>query len=427
MSRFRTGLLRVWVLALLLGAGAGCLDAVVGYPCAAGFTVCGSSCVNLQSSADNCGACGNPCEGRCVEGLCLPSIDAGGDPGSDAGGDPGGDAGGDPGADAGQVDPGLDAAPADGPDTRIDAGADRRSDGALRDATEASSDAGTPDVSSDAGAPDAPEPDASAVDLPPDEPPPDAEPPLSCDGNLQVCGARCVQTEEDPDHCGGCGNRCSSGLCVAAVCQAQGVGHLVVIGHDYVNNRPGMNNLLGNAILLAPTSPTAVLVYEGDAARAAIDGANVAINQVTSARGRGWTRTVASANEVVARLSQHEVFLIYAQDMTDDSGLIQLGQDWAAALSAFIASGKTIVLLDGDTSQHSGTYQILEAAGLFTANARIAVTGQSLTVVAAGDAVALNVPRSYLAEFTSVGFDTDDSVKVVETTTDLAVVIHRVF
>ena len=41
MSRLQTGLGRVWVLALLLGAAAGCHDAVVGYPCATGFTACG--------------------------------------------------------------------------------------------------------------------------------------------------------------------------------------------------------------------------------------------------------------------------------------------------------------------------------------------------------------------------------------------------
>ena len=254
---------------------------------------------------------------------------------------------------------------------------------------------------------------------------PDTQPPISCDGNFQVCGARCADGG-NPDQLRWLRHPLLGGLYVGRL-QAQGVGGLVVIGHDYVNNRPGMNNLLGNAVLLAPTSPTAVLVYVGDAAPEAVDGPNSAINQVTTARGRGWTRTVASADEVVARLPQHDVFLIYAQDMTDDTGLNQLGQDWAAALSAFLASGKTIVLLDGDTTQHSGTYQILQAAGLFTTNARIAITGRLLTVTGAGDAVALNVPRSYLAEFTSVGFDTDEGVKVVETSSDLAVVLHRVF
>ena len=51
---------------------------------------------------------------------------------------------------------------------------------------------------------------------------------------LTNCSEQCVNLTDDPDNCGSCANRCSSGLCLGGVCQQQGVGHVVVIGHDYV-------------------------------------------------------------------------------------------------------------------------------------------------------------------------------------------------
>jgi hypothetical protein len=40
--------------------------------CATGTTVCGAQCVNLQTSAANCGRCGNAYGGRvCVAGACA--------------------------------------------------------------------------------------------------------------------------------------------------------------------------------------------------------------------------------------------------------------------------------------------------------------------------------------------------------------------
>jgi hypothetical protein len=42
--------------------------------CAAGLTVCGTDCANLQSNRNHCGACGNACAaGRvCIAGTCAP-------------------------------------------------------------------------------------------------------------------------------------------------------------------------------------------------------------------------------------------------------------------------------------------------------------------------------------------------------------------
>jgi hypothetical protein len=76
---------------------------------------------------------------------------------------------------------------------------------------------------------------------------------------------------------------------------------------------------------------------------------------------------------------------------------------------------------------NAGTYQILTTAALFAATARADVTGQTLTVVAGGDAVAVRVPRTYRAEMSSVAFTTLEAVKVVQTMAGDAVVIHKFF
>ncbi len=367
-----------WLL-LALCAIAGCFDAVVGYPCATGFSTCGELCVDLQSSTANCGACGQTCAGVCVAGSCQPAIDGGAVDGPE---------------DASNVDAATDAGPSDRPVDKAPVDA--------------------PAVV------DAPPADASQTDASPDTA-------IACDGGMTVCGSRCVLLDRDPDNCGGCGKVCTSGLCMGSVCQAEGVGHLVVIGHDFIVNRAGMNNLIGNAVLLTPSNQVTVLAYEGAARPGAIAGANAAIDQVTAARGRAWTRTTAAAGQVAALLSAHDVFLIYAQEMTDDTGLIQLGKDWASALTAFLTGGKTVILLDGESARHGGTYQIAEAAGLITVDARAVVTGDILTVVAPGDAVSLNVPRNYRAEMTSVAFDSPDTVRVVASPGGDAVVIHRIY
>ena len=244
---------------------------------------------------------------------------------------------------------------------------------------------------------------------------------------LTNCSERCVNLTDDPDNCGGCAIRCGSGLCLGGACQLEGVGHVVVIGHDYVVNRTGMNNIIGNSVFLSGDDPVTVLTYEGAASPESITGTNFAIDQVANARGRRWTRQVAQRGDVAAGLATADTFLIYAQQGASDATLLQLGIDWGSTLRTFVNSGHTVVVLDGPSTNNMGTFQILTTALLFTALGRTEVTGQTLSVVAGGDAVAVRVPRSYRAEMASVAFTTLEAVKVIQTMTGEAVVIHKIF
>ena len=239
---------------------------------------------------------------------------------------------------------------------------------------------------------------------------------LVCAAEESVCGRQCENLATDPDNCGFCGNPCASGLCSNGQCEAAGTGRAIVIGHDYLRNRPAMNRILGNAVFLWPVNPVRLLVYEGGANATAIAGADAAIAQVANATGRHAVRTVAAASDVPALLASTDVFLIYGQELADDTTLNQLGSDWSAALLAFMTGGGTVVLLDASYAGNSGTCQILAQPGLFQVTRASATTGDVCTVVARGDALSTGLPRTYLCEQNSTSFvvtDLSNNVTVV--------------
>jgi hypothetical protein len=422
-------------VALALGTAiSGCLSPLVGGDCKEGHSVCGSRCIDLRSDPQNCGQCGQVCTGICAQGMCVGNPD-----GQVSDGRPGLDASSDarPLRDAGDF---RDVDGSGGGDDAGTGGGDAGG-GGPGDAGTGSGDGGGP---SDASIPDAqscplgekfcagqcvdPETDrnhcgdcgnqcqidhvCSAGTCSP-----------VCEAPTSACGPICVDRSNDPDHCGTCDNVCSSGLCAGGTCQGALPGHIVVIGHDYTTTLSGMNRLVGNAVFLPRIATPRVLVYEGDATSAAVQGANGAINQVAAELGRTWTRTAVTANDVSFQLANHDAFLIYNQENSTDGELAALGTLWQTALGQFLARGGVVVLLDG-AGAHSGTYQILNQAGLLDITGRTDITGSSLMVVDPGDAVATGVPSPYSAEMSSVRFAGTSADVVVSDGTG-PVVIHR--
>ncbi|MGF1466338.1 MAG: MXAN_6577-like cysteine-rich protein [Sandaracinaceae bacterium] len=412
-------------LAVLGAAPLACASPIVGDRCRSGLTACAGQCVDLRSSAEHCGACGGTCAGEqlCVDGTCRVDGDGGverpdgslvdaevGDGGTPDGSRP----------DAALPDGALpDGALADGsvpdggtadlgPPPGCDLG-ELRCDDACFDPMTDPRHCGGCDRACDA--------DEFCIEGM-------CEP--ACDPPLTLCGRACVHLSDDADHCGRCRNACVSGLCFGGDCVTPTVGHVVVIGHNYEVGRTGINRVVGNAVFLASGATVRVLVHDAESALASVDGTDRAIDQVATERGRSWTKvTYTRADDVPFLLSTVDAFLIYAQAEATDASLEDLGRRWARALETFLQSGGVVVLLEDASSANTGTYGVLQEAGVFTATGRVDISASVLQIAAPGDAVALGVPLTYRGETVTVRFTGTTDPTVVARSGD-PVVIHRI-
>lgn len=448
------------LLGLLLLAAA-CGSPVVGAECRPGYEVCEGRCADLLHDRSNCGACGVQCQvgEACLDGVCVESfldggfpdgdVDAARDAGPDAprDADPGdanqGDGAGFPDAGDGSIQDGGDGGPRDATVGDADQGDGSPTDGSMGDGSTSDGsmgDAGPSPCPCDLG-----ELCCDGVCVRPDRDPNHCggcgltcDPgdvcaggtcSPGCDPPRELCRGLCVDVStSDPDNCGGCGIRCPTGICIDGACSEGVPGHVVLIGHSYRTSRLAMRRVAGNAVFMALGATVRVLVYPGGALRSAINGVDQAIDEGAATRGRAWTRTEAAGpEEVPTLLSDADVFVVYAQARSDDATLTTLGADWSAALMTFLLRGGVVVVFDGGGS-HSGTWQILDSAGLMSIAGRTDISLDNVQLVAPADAVATGASVRYRAERESVSFTTTDEVEVFEhIDTGEPVVIHRVF
>lgn len=416
--QWRLRALTFFLAAVPLWALAGCGSPIVGQSCADGFTRCGDRCVDLSADPGHCGTCSLSCSAGdvCASGDCAPAdggvFDAGdagdaempdaGDGGLGDGGTPDGSMGDGSMGDGGLPDGGLP----DGGSCVCDLGELCCDLGCVRPQSDPNDcggcgiRCGAAEVCS-AGA-------CAAV----------------CDPGFTFCSGRCFDLANDPNHCGSCTLSCPSGICIEGACEAATGGHLVVIGHDYRNSRRDMNRIVGNAVFLARGAPVRVLVYEGSSRSTSLTGVDRAIDQTAVATGRTWTRTVTDIGKAPLLLADADVFVLPSQQDAADAVLAEAGGEWSLALRSFLRGGGVVVLMDGGSTINAGTWQILDAAGLFSATGIVDVSLDNLTVIQRTDAVALGMPAMYRAERSSVRFLTTEGTVVV-THPGGPVVIHR--
>jgi hypothetical protein len=424
-------------IAATIATGCGAEDGLVGGDCAAGYTQCGLSCVDLENDPSNCGACGHACPAgvACVDGTCGgTALD--GAMLADAEGSEDGSLG-----DAfvipdGEIcdtsDPGrISCRPRPRPDGASDG--DGSEEGSAEDATsgDGNPNAGDGTTTTDGSASDATLADACA---------PPYDTPASCgscgnvcvapasvcdpeDGGFQCadlcsppltdCSGECVDLTSDPNNCGSCGNRCQSQYCYLSMCQGILAGNIMVIGHDFQKTKPGDEEalLLTNSVFYNAGAVSLVSYEHYADAPTVANGLSILSRYATA---QHITLTVQSTSSDTA-LANDTTFagvsavIVWDQPNAPAGTLGTLGTSWAPHLSKFVQRGGIAIGLDADRG-------VAEMPGLFTNAALLAVTGHGqvmagspANVPLAGLAVARGMTSVYAVEQNTAWFTTSEA------------------
>ena len=221
-----------------------------------------------------------------------------------------------------------------------------------------------------------------------------------CAAPLSQCGLACVDLTSDPLNCGRCGHVCATGLCSASMCVGAVPGHVVAIGHDYTHSEPAMNRVIANAILLGVPGNVRVGWWRGTATAAAASGEVNAAHAGLHGLGRTWTDTTLTGDLTDQELAGIDTLVIEAQ--TGDGNAAQAtGANWTSVLDNFLANGHVVVVLEGASGV---SYRLASGAGLYDVSAPTDVSGQTVAVASASDAVATGVPSPYLGKTSTVSF-----------------------
>ncbi|MEZ4365307.1 MAG: hypothetical protein R2939_03345 [Kofleriaceae bacterium] len=241
---------------------------------------------------------------------------------------------------------------------------------------------------------------------------------LTCAPPTEACDGVCIDTSADPANCGGCGVICPSGICAAGACVGATSGHVVAIGHDFVEHSAAAARLLGNALTLGGTEPSLVGEWRGTASDAARAATITAATAGLAAQGRTWTRVELDVG--LSQLPQVRVVLIHAQH-GDPAADFALGVAWAPTLTAFVEGGGVVIGVEGEAGS---THAILAGAGLLAISSTAALPASDLTLVAPADALAPGVLSPYRSGATSVVFDAVGATPVVTDALGRPVVIR---
>jgi hypothetical protein len=242
------------------------------------------------------------------------------------------------------------------------------------------------------------------------------------------CGLTCANLAADPVNCGFCGNVCGTHTCYQGGCVAPSAGHVVLIGHDMRISHPASFLLASNAVFLPVQDPLTIGRFQEASSAGAINGVNSVLVNGAAQSGRTYADIVIPPAEVTQRLADVDVFVILPQDLATDGDIMGWATDWSLALNTFVRRGGTVVVFDSGGT-HNGSWQLLQAAGLFPATGRVSLaTGTTLDVYALADAVARGAPLSYPAPYTTSTFTSTATEVVVHTQAlpHLPVVFHRV-
>lgn len=424
--KIRRGLALVCAAWTALGLALSCgTDGLVGGACSFGLDPCSGRCVNVGNDTAHCGRCDNACgaDQQCLAGVCLAdNVPLDYDAGSDSG------VGGSPGVllpDGGILLP--DGAVIDG------SGGSTSGTGGSGDGPGC-----TPpyDNASNCGAcgaacsPGTPFCEQSSPGV--------FECVFRCADGLEQCGERCVDTVDNPAHCGECDNRCASSICRNSQCVGGVANHVVLMCANLETGRreSPQTTMLTNAVLLTNADPLRVLGYAEHTPYSTIRGVQRTLNWADEATTRTIDLSESTTQADVPGLLNRaatDVLIVYDQPNAPAGTLASIGASWRDALVDFNAAGGVIIVLasiDGTNEMH----RFITEAGLLAVTALNDATAVDLFNRAPSDAVGATVLNQFLGLQASCTFDTP-SLPDVDTTfviTDSAggigapMVVHQV-
>lgn len=388
-------------------------DGLIGGECAEGYAFCDDKCISITDDELNCGGCDIACPRNlaCIDSVCggpdgivtVPGTggeDGMGGEGPETGGNgfggintgaggPGGNegtGGGDPGGTGGSDTGGGDTGGTGGSDPVCVA--------------PFNTPAFCGDCDTQCGAA---EPNCA----------PDGDGSYECvatctmDPFTTQCGSVCVDTTNDPRHCGSCGNRCDSGICVSSECIGRVSGHMVALCMSFETASPAQTIILGNAVFLAQGSSVRILAYTRDASSASINGTNQALVSTAAARGRAFEKTdVTGLNSVGNQLNRtdYEVLIIYDQENAPAGRMESRATAWAPAIQTFAELGGIVIVLTGGDGI-SEMDEFIAGIGIAGVSGTTSHDGNNYSVVAPGDALAIGVVSPFLAVPSSCVFN----------------------
>lgn len=257
-----------------------------------------------------------------------------------------------------------------------------------------------------------------------------------CEPPLVDCGGACVDTTNDPDHCGACFDGCPTGLCEASVCVGALAGHIVAIGMDYQESTPVAETLLANAVFLPPAEPLRVLRYAGHASHTAVVNVGRVLAQQSVLRNRPVELLSATGvDDVSAQLAGTgadavDVLLVHHQASAPAGALSVTGGAWESPIAEFTAGGGVVVVL-ASTEGTDEMPQLLGAASMFDVLGQLDVTGQTAHNVGWLDALGQGVLSPFATKKAAASFLTDEVPSpslshVIVSEQDDPIVLHRV-
>lgn len=420
----------LWLLVAALGLPGCNTSGLVGGECARGLSACGHQCVNLGSDEENCGSCGRGCKSDelCRAGTCMQGNETGSTEPTDST-STASNASGSSGSSSSTGDGGSDAPDSD-TTSDVSTGPEAGTGDPCFAPYNSAENCGACGAACTAEAPFcAPAGDTfECVD--------------GCDDPLRLCADRCVDTTTDPLHCGRCGNACPTGLCRESECVGGHAGHLVALcmSFEQVFANSPQAVLLANAVFLATSPMTRVMVFDAFAPNAAKNQVRSIISSAGATRGRQVRIDVAStpADVVSAlKIANYEVLVIADTSLAPSGAVRDMGRAISTTLDSFTQAGGVVVITSGSAATEMPEFWGSDGASLFDVRGVPDVTFTELQNRAPADAVAANVLTPFLALTSTcvlemsmdVGADTEVVISGLnpgDAGGELPVVLHRV-